>query len=90
MTWHPSTPTHTISRFCTNFNMAEATTSDVRASKRKRAQVNYYEEIVSDDEMLGLSEVDEEEEDVKKSARAKVRALHPLRSRPTLYRTQTY
>ncbi|KAK7192046.1 hypothetical protein PSPO01_01618 [Paraphaeosphaeria sporulosa] len=63
--------------------MAEATTPEVRASKRKRAQVNYYEEPASDDEVPDIPDVDEEQEEeanVKKSSRAKVRALHLLQS----------
>ncbi|KAF2438461.1 hypothetical protein P171DRAFT_491129 [Karstenula rhodostoma CBS 690.94] len=53
--------------------MADTTKPGVRASKRKRAQVSYYEEPVSDDEMPDVLEVDDESEEevVKKSSRAK-------------------
>lgn len=65
-----------------NLNMADAAKPQLRASKRKRTQVNYYEEPVSDDEMSDVPEVDEDEgeseAEVKKSSRAKVCALHPM------------
>jgi hypothetical protein len=58
--------------------MAEATQPELRASKRKRAQVNYYEEPISDEEVPDFPE-GEEENDVQKPSRAKVRSLKPCR-----------
>ncbi|KAF9736832.1 hypothetical protein PMIN03_007250 [Paraphaeosphaeria minitans] len=55
--------------------MTGATTPEVRASKRKRARINYYEEPASDDEMPDVLGVYEEEADVKESSRAKKRRI---------------
>ena len=66
----PRTPTYTLSHYCKHLTMADTSRTELRTSKRKRAQVNYYEEPASDDEELTLR--DEENEEVKESSRPKV------------------
>ena len=71
--WVPSksAKSYTISNYCTNFAMTDTSRIDLRTSKRKRAQVNYFEEPASDDDENEAS--DAEERDTKRS-QAKVRS----------------
>jgi hypothetical protein len=50
--------------------MADTSRTELRTSKRKRAQVNYYEEPASDDEVATMK--DEEQEQIEEPPRAKV------------------
>lgn len=65
--WVPSRSTHnyTISNYCTNLTMVDTSRIDLRTSKRKRAQVNYYEAPVSDDEEIGSSDEEEQNSCIK-------------------------
>ena len=50
--------------------MADTSRTQLRTSKRKRVQVNYYEEPASDDEEVTLN--DEELKEIEEHSRAKV------------------
>lgn len=69
--------TYTLSHFCTRFIMEPPSKPELRTSKRKRTQVNYREEPLSDDDGddFPLEEKEQEEDDVKRTPRAKVRSL---------------
>ena len=64
------THTYTLSHYCKHFAMADTSRTELRTSKRKRAQVNYYEEPASDDEVATMK--DEEQEQIEEPPRAKV------------------